>query len=1113
MHHPISLRLVVWAALAALLWLPAAPATGSGPASMLTQHNDNNRTGANLNETSLTTSNVNVSQFGKLFARAVDGHLYAQPLYGPGLVISGTTHNVVFVATMHDTVYAFDADDPAAAAPLWQVSLGTSAPITYTLPNTTTVGHDFGPPNYQDIAVEVGIVSTPVIDPNTHTLYVVALTKEPNPPTCPCQYAHRLHALDLATGAEKFGGPVVISGTVSGQGWDNVNGSLIFSSTQQLQRAGLLLNNGIVYIAFASYSDWTPYHGWLMGYNATTLQQVSIFNASPNSELGGIWQSGQGPSADSAGHVYLLTGNALYSPTVGDYGDSFLKLDPSGVVTSLLPVIDSFTPYDQANLDMNDLDLGSAGALLIPSTNLILGGGKSGKLYLLNGLDMGDYQQGPGGTDRVLQSFQATNIINNTGHIHGTPVFWNSPSGPRFYLWGEGEALKEFSLTINSPVSATIQTTPVATGTTTLAAGAMPGGFLSVSANGSTPGTGIVWASHQLQDANHNVVPGMLRAYDAFNVGVELWDSGQNAARDAVGNFAKFNPPMVANGKVYLGTFSGQLLVYGLLGSPSILTQPQSQTILSGQSVTLTVAASGQSPLHYQWYQGLSGDTSTPITGATAMTYATVPAVTTNYWVGITNTVGAVSSTTAVVTVNPGPVITTQPVSQTINPGRSVNLWVTALGLSPLSYRWYQGLSGDTSRPISGSVGANFSFTTPALTTTTDYWVNVSNPAGSISSTTGVITAVPSLPKPWVDADLGFVGFPGSATQASGVFSMTASGSDIWGTADSFNFAYQPLYGDGWIAARVDSLGATDPWAKAGVMIRQSLDPGAANAMIAVTPGNGVNVQLRPTTTGSSTSTPGDFATAPYWVKLVRSGSIFGGYQSSDGTTWTLVISGTIPMTPTVYVGLAVSAHNNALITSASFDHVVTQGTSVQPTILTQPQGQTTVSGHSVTVTVVATGTLPLAYQWYQGLSGDTTTPITGATAVTYTTMPLTTTTGFWVSVTNSVSTTNSATALITVNHSPIIMTQPLSQTIISGQRVTMTVVATSMLPLSFQWYQGASGDISRPVGMDAASFVTPPLVATTQYWVRVSNAAGSTDSDTASVTVANRVYLPEVIR
>jgi hypothetical protein len=651
MHRRILLRsfaiLLLSSAFTVLLTsitLFAATAS-TPPVAVLTQHNDVSRTGANLNETILNTSNVTVTQFGKLFTRTVDGQIYAQPLYVPGVTIPlKGVHNVVYVATMHNSIYAFDADDPGASAPLWQTNLGPSAPLP---------SPDIGRDPYRDISIEVGTLSTPVIDPGTNTLYAVAFNKDsPSSCTITCTYNYRLHALDLTTGAEKLGGPVLITGTYPGCGWDNSGCILTFNPPRQNQRTGLLLINGIIYFGFATFGDRAPTHGWVFGYNATTLQRVAIFNSTPDSGYGGVWQSGQGLAADANGYLYFMTGNGTFNLDTGgsDAGDSFIKLDPSNVANGRLPIADWFTPYNQAFLDENDIDLGSAGPLLIPDTDLLLGGGKEGKLYLVNRNNMGHYN-GPGGPDNIVQSFQAIPKVMDTAHIHGTPVYWNGPGGPLVYIWGEGDALKAFSLTVHSPISATFLTTPVATGTTKLVTNDMPGGILSISANGNTADSGIVWASHPVTNANHATSLGILRAYAAANVGVELWNSTQNMARDDVTTFAKFCPPTVANGKVYLGTFSNQLAVYGLL-APSILNGPISQTIYPGQPVTLSVTATGQGPLSYRWYAGSSGDTSHPIGGATASAYTTSTLKsTTRFWVKVSNSAGSIASNTATVEV------------------------------------------------------------------------------------------------------------------------------------------------------------------------------------------------------------------------------------------------------------------------------------------------------------------------------------------------------------------------------------------------------------------------------------------------------------------------------
>jgi hypothetical protein len=265
--------------------------SGNG-AAVLTQHNDNFRTGANLNETQLNTTNVNVSQFGKLFSRAVDGFVYAQPLYLPDVAIPQMgVHNVVYVATEHNSVYAYDADDPAASSPLWQVNLGDSVPSTDIAPD------------YGDLIPEIGITGTPVIDPVAGAIYVVAKSKDRD------GYHQKLHALDVSTGAEQFGGPVEIAGSVLGTGDANVNGTVGFDPFVQLNRPGLLLSNGRVYVAFGSHADMDPYHGWVMAYDAATLQQVAVYNTTPDGGRGSIWMSGQGLTADPVGNIYVTSAN------------------------------------------------------------------------------------------------------------------------------------------------------------------------------------------------------------------------------------------------------------------------------------------------------------------------------------------------------------------------------------------------------------------------------------------------------------------------------------------------------------------------------------------------------------------------------------------------------------------------------------------------------------------------------------------------------------------------------------------------------------------------------------------------------------------------------------
>jgi hypothetical protein len=531
-----------------LLCIGAAPAFASGNVDVTTQHNDNMRTGANLNESALNKSNVNVNQFGKLFSKQVQGQIYVQPLYVSNMNILGKVRNVVFVATMHNTVYCFDADDASADA-LWSKNLGPSVPLP---------DNNIGPANYKEILVEVGILSTPVISIEKNAIYLVTMT-EPSQGV----YEHHLHALDLNDGSEKFSGPKKIEASVPGTGdgavLDPVSGKSMvpWISKTQSQRLSLTLSNGTVYFGSASFGDRGPYHGWILGYDATTLEQKDVYNTSPSGGLSGVWQSGQGFNVDADGNLFVITGNGTTDPTIEkptDLGDSVLKLSGSSPTT----LLDWFTPFNYNILNINDTDLGSSGGLLIPGTHLFVGGGKEGRLYVWDANNLGHYHKED--DSQIVQSIpNATN-----GHIHGSPVYWEGSGKKLVYIWSEGDSLKAFQFNGKD-----LNPTTVSESTFTAPDG-MPGGFLSVSANGNQESTGIVWASMPIAgDANQATVDGVLRAFDASDLTKELWNSSMNPVRDSVGKYAKFSSPTIANGKVYLSTFSNQLNVYGLLPQPS----------------------------------------------------------------------------------------------------------------------------------------------------------------------------------------------------------------------------------------------------------------------------------------------------------------------------------------------------------------------------------------------------------------------------------------------------------------------------------------------------------------------------------------------------------------
>jgi chitodextrinase len=504
-----------------------------------TQNNDNFRTGQNLNEVALTPANVNAGSFGRLFSYVTDGVSHASPLYVANVNIPGVGYrNVVYVATEHDSVFAFDADGRSSSA-IWHVSFINPANGVTTVP-----ANDTG--ECCDISPEIGITGTPVIDAASRTLYVVAKTKEVVGSTT--SYVQRLHALDITTGAEKFGGPMVIQGSVSGSGTGSSGGNLAFDALRENQRPALLLNNGVIYMGFSSHGDLNPWHGWVLGYSAATLQQVTAHSVTPDGYGGGIWQSGGGLGGDSAGSVYYVSGNGPFDVNTGgrDYGDSFVKLGASGAVA------DYFTPHTQATLESQNWDLGSGGLLLLPDqpgshTHMLLAAGKDGTIYLVDRDNMGHYNAN--NDSQIVQSlvnvFSSANGATDPGN-NSAPVYFNGS----VYFSPIADTVKAFSLS-----NGLLSTAPTSHSAQTYA---WPGGSLAVSANGSA--NGILWAIQY----NSTTAPGVLYAYNAANLGTELYDSNQMGARDGMDFAAKYTAPVVANGKVFVCSV-GQLAAYGLL--------------------------------------------------------------------------------------------------------------------------------------------------------------------------------------------------------------------------------------------------------------------------------------------------------------------------------------------------------------------------------------------------------------------------------------------------------------------------------------------------------------------------------------------------------------------
>ena len=565
-----------------------------------TYHNDISRTGGYTQETVLTPANVSGGQFGKVFTTAVDGWVYAQPLYMSNVSIGGSTHNVLYVATENDTLYALDA---ASGTIYWHYSLipANSVPVSSSADLNCT-----------DLVPEIGVTGTPVIDPTTGTIYLVAKSK------VGATFYQYLHAIDISTGAEKFGGPVNIQATFPGTAGDGNGTTLTFNTLLQNQRAALLLENGHVVIGWGSHCDNNPWHGWVMSYSASTLAQEAAYNTSPDGYGNGVWMAGNGLAADPSGNIYFATGNGTWNGTT-DIGDSIVKLGPpSG---GAFPVVDYFTPYNQASLEANDQDMASGGIVLLPALpngqELIAEMSKPGEMYLVNRNNMGKYcvNATPACTNTNSQIVQ--DVPNFTVGIWGSPAYWNG-----YVYWGSAnwsgveDNLQAFSLNANG--SGKLSTT--ATSKTSLTF-AVPAPSPSISANGAT--AGILWALDNSSFKNSCVGGNncqILYAYDATDLATLLYSSSQAPnARDVPGGAVKYVVPIIANGKVYFGSQSA-VSGYGLITTP-VMMNPAPGSFTTSQTVQLTDTTAGA--VIYYTTNGSPPTTNSPVYSAPIQVSAT----------------------------------------------------------------------------------------------------------------------------------------------------------------------------------------------------------------------------------------------------------------------------------------------------------------------------------------------------------------------------------------------------------------------------------------------------------------------------------------------------------
>lgn len=955
------------------------PFIGHAQVSVITQHNDLARTGWNNNETVLNPGNVNAKQFGKIFKIQVDDQLFAQPLILSNLNIGNGKHNVVFLATTNNTVYAADADNGTI---YWSKNFTPSGQRPPR--NTDMTGACGG--NYRDIFGNIGIIGTPVIDSAAKTIYFVTRSTTGTTGT----YLQAFHAVDVFTGNEKANSPVTITASAPGNGTANVNGVISFDPQKNNQRQALTLYNGVVYVTFSSHCDWQPYHGWMLGYDAKTLQLKYVYNATANGYEAGLWQSGGGPSIDEAGYMYLVTGNGSVGTStdindLSNRGESAVKLKPSG---NTFAVSSFFTPKNYQALEAADLDYGSMAAFLIPGTKRYVTGCKDGNLYILNTDNLGGFNSS---YNNVVQ----TVILGNNATMRCQPSYYKSTTKEFVYLWSENSQLKAYPF---DRTSNTLDVDNVITASPPGPIGAH-GALISTSSNNSKDGSGIVWTSYASNgDANQSLRPGLLRAFDANDVTKELWNSNENANRDGVGYYAKFSAPTIANGKVYLSTFGNQLNVYGIidttpqtpvceadinvaLNKPSYSSSNESTSFLPGQAFdgNGTTRWSSVNDNNPQWiYVDLGEiDSICNVSINWHTNYAK------NFAIQVSNDATSWKSILSVANNN---VLSNS--FSVMSLGRYVRLYCTAKGTtgnySVLEMRVFGkqvkgcitpngvtvnriSTTGATIRwnftnspsylvqikPQSSSKWQTFPSSSDSLVITGltcgnyySYRVQSSCSKASASSfseegsfNTLTCSGCGLLPTRFYTSDVGDVAIGGQACfDPPNTFTMKGSGPDIGNNGDAFRYAYKTFSGNGRLVVKVTSQDATNELNKAGIMFRETLDGPSRFVFVGLTSSNGATFQYRYVTRGTSVSALTAGIKAPYYLALSKESTTYTAYVSKDSTNWTNIGSIKIPNFGLgdypIYAGLAVTSHDNGKLSTVVFNDF---NLVPKDTIITQP--------------------------------------------------------------------------------------------------------------------------------------------------------------------------------
>jgi hypothetical protein len=1072
-----------------------APAFGQ--TSVLTQHNDNARTGQNASETVLNTSNVNVNQFGKLFAMPSDGQVYAQPLYVPGVTINGGVHNLVILATENDSVYAYDAD--SSGAPLWKASLVDAAHGAgageAALNSATTTGCDEMP--------QVGITSTPVIDPTSNTIYVEAKS------TNGVNYFHRLHALDLLTGNEKTPGPVVIAGAVSGTGDGSSNGQLSFDNLYQLNRPGLLLLNGTIYIAYGSHCDFSPYHGWLFAYDAATFTQKSVYVTTPNGGLGGFWMSGAGVAADTSGNIFIASGNGDFDTTnvpARETGDTILKL---GTTNQILTQLDYFTPQDQASLQAGDVDLGSGGVLLLPDQpgpfpHILVEAGKEGRIYVVNRDQMttnnSHYCSGCTIDPEIIEEsgIPAVGSSGGQGGMFNIAAYWNNT----LYFWGVNDVLKSIPVTNGLPDFTHI------TGSTPQIG--FPGAGVSVSSNGTTAGSAIVWAIDGTQYGSPGPGPGpaVLYSFDASNISTQLWNSAQAANnRDTAGNAVKFAVPTVANGKVYVGS-STEVDAYGLLSAnppPNISSINPSSATAGAPAFALTVTGTGFVSGATVNFGTSPAITPSSVTGTQIV--ATIPAAdiaaagTVN--VTVTNPAAGGTSNAQTFTINnPAPTETSlSPTSATAG-GAAFTLTVNGIGFVSTSVVKFNGAAKTTT--FASATQLTAAITAADIATAGTASVTVTNPApgGGTSGNLSFTINAASGPTLTLIA-------PASSAVGGAAFTLTITGTGFASGA-TVNFGSN---------SGITPSSITSTQIVATIPAVDITTAGTVNVTITNPAGGGTsNVQVftinNPAPTETSLSpTSATAGGAAFTLTVNGTGFVSTSVVKFNGAAKTTTFVGATQLTAAITAAdiatagtVSVTVTNPAPGGGTSGNLSFTINAASGPTLTSIAPISTTVGGAAFTLTLTGTGFVAGATLNFGSNPGLTPSSITSTQIVaTIPAADITTAGTVNVTITNPAGGGTSNVQVFTINNPAPTETSlsPTSATA-GGAAFTLTVNGTGFVSTSVVKFNGAAKTTTFASATQLTAAITAADIATAgTVSVTVSSPSSGT-SNAASFTINN---------